>query len=151
MTPTSACSWTATADVSWIVITSGSSGMTTGPITYFVPVNSGDLRRGTIAARTNGGAAVTLTIIQDGVARFALAGVVREVGLNGRAIVGAHVRILDGSGAFRITDGSGAFAFSGMPAGRLLFEITKDGYQVWETEIVLDRDMQLTITLSPTP
>src|ERR1700692_3447535 len=89
MTTTPACSWTATADVSWIVINSGSSGMTTGPIAYSVPANSGAVRRGTITASVNGGAAVTLTVIQDGVARFALGGVVREAGPDGGPIAGA--------------------------------------------------------------
>jgi hypothetical protein len=67
MTTTSACAWTATADVSWIVITSGSSNTTTGTITYSVPANFGVIRRGDIAARANGGASVTLTVIQEGV------------------------------------------------------------------------------------
>jgi hypothetical protein len=67
MTTTSACGWTADADVPWIAIASGSSGMTTGTITYFVPANSGDMRRGTIAAQATGHASVTATVIQDGV------------------------------------------------------------------------------------
>ena len=67
MTTTSACGWTADADVPWIAITSGSSGMTTGTITYSVPANAGDIRRGTIAAQATGRASVTATVIQDGV------------------------------------------------------------------------------------
>jgi len=67
MTTTSACGWTAAADVPWIAITSGSSGMMTGTITYSVPANSGDIRRGAIAAQATGRGSVTATVIQDGV------------------------------------------------------------------------------------
>ena len=67
MTTTSACDWTAAADVPWITITSGSSGMMTGTITYSVPANTGDIRRGTIAAQATVHAAVTATVIQEGV------------------------------------------------------------------------------------
>jgi hypothetical protein len=66
MTTTSACGWTAAADMPWIAITSGSSGVMTGTITYSVPANAGDIRRGTIAARATGRLAVTTTVIQDG-------------------------------------------------------------------------------------
>jgi hypothetical protein len=67
MTTTSTCDWTATADVPWIAITSGSSGMMTGTIIYSVPANAGDIRRGTIAAQATGRGSVTATVIQDGV------------------------------------------------------------------------------------
>jgi hypothetical protein len=67
MMTASTCSWTAVTDVSWIAITSGSSGTRTGAITYSVPANSAVIRRGTIAAQVPGGASVTVTVIQDGV------------------------------------------------------------------------------------
>ena len=61
------CGWTATADVPWITITSGSSGTMTGPITYSVSANSGDLRRGAVGAQATGRPSATATVIQDGV------------------------------------------------------------------------------------
>jgi hypothetical protein len=67
MTTTSTCDWTAGADVPWIAITSGSSGTMTGPITFSVPVNTGDIRRGTIAVQSTGRPSVTVTVIQEGI------------------------------------------------------------------------------------
>ena len=67
MTTTSPCDWTAAADVPWIVIASESSGTMLGTITYSVPANSGDIRRGTISAQAPGRAPVTATVIQEGV------------------------------------------------------------------------------------
>jgi hypothetical protein len=67
ITTTAACQWTAAADVPWIEITAGSSGMTTGTITYFVSGNADAIRRGAINAQVIGRPSVTLTIIQDGV------------------------------------------------------------------------------------
>jgi hypothetical protein len=67
MTTTAPCQWTAAADMPWIEITAGTSGTTTGTITYFVPANAGDIRRGAINAQVIGRPLVTLTIIQDGV------------------------------------------------------------------------------------
>lgn len=70
MTTTAAgCDWTAAADMPWIAISSGSSGTTTGTIVYSVQPNSDAVRKGTIAARANGGASVTVSVTQDGVAQ----------------------------------------------------------------------------------
>ncbi|MBI4748442.1 MAG: choice-of-anchor D domain-containing protein [Acidobacteria bacterium] len=48
------CSWTASANVNWITVTSGFSGLGNGSVTYQVSSNSGSARTGilTIAART---------------------------------------------------------------------------------------------------
>jgi hypothetical protein len=51
--------------VPWIAITSGSSGMMTGVITYSVPANSGDVRRGTLSAHAAGRTS-SVTVIQSG-------------------------------------------------------------------------------------
>jgi hypothetical protein len=51
----------------WIQITAGSSGVTTGTITYFVSANADAIRRGAINAQVIGRSPVTLTIIQEGV------------------------------------------------------------------------------------
>jgi hypothetical protein len=83
---------------------------------------------------------------------FALSGVVREIAPNVQPISGATVRILSGSTTPDVTTDQGTFAFSAVPAGRVLIEISKDGYQVWESEVVIvDRDAQLTASLYPIP
>jgi hypothetical protein len=66
MTTTTACDWTAAADVPWIAITSGSSGIMTGAIVYSLPVNTGLIRRGTISVHPAGRPSVTVTVIQEG-------------------------------------------------------------------------------------
>jgi hypothetical protein len=83
---------------------------------------------------------------------FALSGVVHEIAPNVRPMAGATVRILSGSIAPVVTNDQGSFAFSALPAGRTLIEVTKDGYQVWESEIVIvDRNVQIMVSLYPTP
>jgi hypothetical protein len=58
------CSWTASANVSWITITSGSSGTGNGTISYTVSTNnSGAIRSGTISA-TGYGATANQTVTQ---------------------------------------------------------------------------------------
>jgi len=69
MMTTATCQWTAAAEAPWIAITSGSSGTVTGTITYFVQPNPDVIRRSTVAARSSGGASVTVTVIQAGVAQ----------------------------------------------------------------------------------
>jgi hypothetical protein len=84
---------------------------------------------------------------------FALSGVVHEAPPNvARPVAGATVRILSGSIPPAVTNEQGVFAFSELPAGRTLIEVAKDGYQVWESEIVIvDRGVQLMVSLFPTP
>jgi hypothetical protein len=67
LTTSAGCAWTAAADASWITISSGSSGTMAGTLTYSVPANSGDIRRGTVAAQATGRTSATTTVIQDGV------------------------------------------------------------------------------------
>jgi hypothetical protein len=81
---------------------------------------------------------------------FALTGVVQDLAHGGSAIASARVHLLSGPMTSVITDDHGEFAFSGLPAGRVLVEVTKEGYQVWETEIViLDHDQEITVPLQP--
>jgi len=89
----------------------------------------------------------------DGKAKaLAISGVVRAAAPDAKPVAGASVRLLDATGTMTTTDDRGAFMFAQMPAGRHLVEITKDGYQVWESEIIIaDRDAQLTVDLYPTP
>ena len=80
---------------------------------------------------------------------FTLSGMVAEVGPNARPIVGARVQIVVGSHTF--SDDRGAFAISGLPAGRTIYEVTKDGYEIFETDVVIKGDTQLNIKLYPAP
>ncbi|HWW83416.1 MAG TPA: BACON domain-containing carbohydrate-binding protein [Vicinamibacterales bacterium] len=50
-TSTADCPWTASADSSWIVIASGGSGNTSGPVTYTVAQNNDVTRTGTLIVR----------------------------------------------------------------------------------------------------
>jgi hypothetical protein len=54
VTATAGCSWTATSDAPWIVVTSGASGTGSGSVTFKVLANGGKKRTGTltIAGRT---------------------------------------------------------------------------------------------------
>jgi len=42
------CGWNATANASWILVSSGNNGTGSGPVTYTVGINTGGLRTGTI-------------------------------------------------------------------------------------------------------
>lgn len=82
---------------------------------------------------------------------FTLTGTVQEVAPTVRPIAGASVRIL-GSGMAPTTTGpNGTFSFSGVPAERLLIEVSQAGYVVAEKDVTISRDTQLTIDLYPTP
>ena len=61
VTSSSGCSWTATSNVSWITITSGSSGTGNGTVAFTVAANTGTSQRtGTMAI-----AGQTFTVTQD--------------------------------------------------------------------------------------
>src|SRR5262249_40032432 len=60
------CNWTASADASWIGISSGSSGSAAAQITYSVPSNADVVRQGAIVLRWADGSA-SIAIDQDGV------------------------------------------------------------------------------------
>ncbi|MCX5886549.1 MAG: DUF1566 domain-containing protein [Proteobacteria bacterium] len=62
MTTESCCSWIATSNVSWIIITSGLSGTGNGIVQYSVTANLGSSRTGTITVEGR-----TFTVIQDGI------------------------------------------------------------------------------------
>ncbi|MGE0450615.1 MAG: BACON domain-containing carbohydrate-binding protein [Vicinamibacterales bacterium] len=59
VTTTAACSWAATSDASWLVISSGSSGSATGTVQYVAAANSGPSER--TATLTIGDRIVTVT------------------------------------------------------------------------------------------
>lgn len=64
VTTTSACGWTAAADVSWILVTSGSSGTASGTIQFSVAVNTDSSRQGTIIVHVNDRGSVKLVVTQ---------------------------------------------------------------------------------------
>ena len=57
---TSACSWTASSNASWITITSGASGSGNGSLAYSFAANTGDSRTGTLTI-----AGQTYTVTQE--------------------------------------------------------------------------------------
>lgn len=70
-----------------------------------------------------------------------------------RAVAGAEVRVLDAAaaGAPTFTNTGGAFTVAALAGGRHLVEVSKAGYQVWETAIVIvDRDLDISVALIPT-
>jgi len=83
---------------------------------------------------------------------YALSGIVSGQAPRG-AISGAQVRVLDSAGGSdpKFTNANGAFAITDLGIGRHLVEVSKDGYQIWETEItIVDRDVNLPVTLIST-
>ena len=79
VTTTSGCTWTSSANVSWLTITSGFGGTGSGTITYSVAANTGPLRVGTLTIAGN-----TFTVTQAGVvfAPLSISGNVRISGYN---------------------------------------------------------------------
>ena len=73
--------------------------------------------------------------------KFTLNGIVRENAPNGSPVAGARVQIV--GGPFAYTDDQGWFTLRGVPSGRAIIEVTKDGYQIWSDEIVIDHDNEV--------
>jgi carboxypeptidase family protein/Big-like domain-containing protein len=81
---------------------------------------------------------------------FTLSGVVAEAPPQGGPIVGARVQVVPNDHVF--TDAHGVFSIAHVQAGRLILEVTKDGFQTWSNELTISGDTQLpTITLMPAP
>jgi hypothetical protein len=78
---------------------------------------------------------------------FTISGVVTEPAPGLRAVAGARVQIVGGS--FATTDDSGRYSIPGVPEGRELIEVSKQGYTTYEQEIVVSGDMQYPVTLVP--
>jgi hypothetical protein len=79
---------------------------------------------------------------------FTLNGIVSENAPNGSRVAGARVQIV--TGPFAYTDDLGWFTLRGVPSGRAIIEVTKDGYQIWSNEIVIDHDNEvLAVVLHP--
>jgi carboxypeptidase family protein len=78
---------------------------------------------------------------------FVISGVVSEAAPSNRRIAGARIQVITSPHTF--SDDNGAFTLPGVSAGRAFVEVTKDGYQTYEQQIVVANDMQMTITLAP--
>jgi carboxypeptidase family protein len=78
---------------------------------------------------------------------FVISGIVLEP--SGRPIAGARIQVIASPHTF--SDEHGGFTMPGVSAGRELLEVTKDGYQSSEQQIVVANDMQMTITLVAMP
>ncbi|MCG3193534.1 MAG: hypothetical protein DIJKHBIC_02787 [Thermoanaerobaculia bacterium] len=89
----SGCPWTATSNVSWIVVTAGASGTGNGTVTYRVLSNTGVARTGTITA---GGQ--TFTVNQDGTCAYTLNPPSASVGAPGAT--GLSFQVQTGSNCF---------------------------------------------------
>lgn len=80
---------------------------------------------------------------------FTLSGVVVEIAPTTRPIAGARIQIIGGDHAF--SNDQGVFAISGVAAGRTLIEVSKDGYEIFEANVIIDPDIELRLNLYPTP
>lgn len=81
---------------------------------------------------------------------FILSGEIVDASPGSGPVVGARVQMLPGDHTF--TDAHGAFSFGGLSAGRTIFEVSKDQYQIVSREVMIDHDMLLpAITLYPSP
>jgi trimeric autotransporter adhesin len=72
------------------------------------------------------------------------------VGTDAAAIAGANIRLLEPSvlGNPTVTDAAGQFTFSGLASGSHLLEVSKAGYEIQESEIVIvDRTLPINVTL----
>jgi Big-like domain-containing protein/carboxypeptidase family protein len=96
----------------------------------------------------------TLTLQVDRpIQRFALSGVVHEVGPAGAAVANARVEIVrgPGAGAFVTTDGAGIYRLPGLN-GLVDITASKDGFIDWRlSNLTVDRDMHMDVTMYPTP
>jgi hypothetical protein len=98
------CSWTATANASWIAITSGGSGSNNGTISYSVAINANAApRTGTIAVQGR-----TFTVFQDGAGTLPLITSAIRTGknllVNGINFDSGSVILLNGEGQKTLHD-----------------------------------------------
>jgi hypothetical protein len=78
---------------------------------------------------------------------YTLSGAVTEPAPSLRPVVGARVQVMTGS--FATTDAQGKYSIASVTEGRQLIEVSKDGYQTFEQEVVICGDMQFNVTLAP--
>jgi hypothetical protein len=92
---------------------------------------------------------VTGTLHLSVTKRPVVSGIVMEAPPNAKPIAGARVQIVGGDHVF--TDAQGAFSVAAAGFGPMILVVSKDGYQLFSNEYVLDRDLRLDITLYPVP
>jgi hypothetical protein len=113
---------------------------------YVTILGNGDVDLKATYQSVTGAAHVSVSVPKT----FTMTGVVSEVAPNVHGIAGARVQIVGGDHAF--SDDHGAFTIPGVSEGRTLIEVTRDGYQIFDTEtVLLDHGPPLTINLYPTP
>lgn len=135
-----------TRSASWS--SSNTSIATVSPIGSVTIVGNGDVDLVATYQGVTGSSHVTVSLPKT----FSLTGVVAEAAPNVRPVAGARVQLVVGN--FTTTDDRGVFSLAGVPVGRSIIEVSKDGYQVWSNEItVVDKDvpLPLPVTLYPTP
>lgn len=82
--------------------------------------------------------------------RYAVTGVVGEPAPTSKPVAGARVQLVVGN--YTMTDTNGVFSLAGLPVGRSIIEVSKDGYVTWSNEVnVIDKDIQVSVTLYPVP
>lgn len=114
---------------------------TVSNIGFVTVVSNGDVDFTVAFQGLSATAHVKITLPQS----FTVSGTVTD-GTTMTPVAGARVQLI--GGGFTMTDDHGAFAMS-VPGGIALVEVDKDGYQVWEREIVVASDTTLTVTLAP--
>jgi len=112
---------------------------------FVTVVGTGDVELRATYAGVTGSMHVTVR----GPQTYSFTGVVAEIAPNVHGIAGARVQIV--VGPHTISDVNGVFSIYGLPAGRAILEVTKDGYVTYSNQIVIDRDLQMQINLYPTP
>jgi Carboxypeptidase regulatory-like domain/Bacterial Ig-like domain (group 2) len=110
---------------------------------YVSAVASGDADITASYQGTSGSTHVSVAVAR----KFTVTGAVSEGAQGQRPVAGARVQIVGGS--FTTTDDQGRFTLSGVPEGRELIEVSKQGYETFEQEIVVTGDMTYPVVLVP--
>ena len=80
---------------------------------------------------------------------FVLDGIVRN-GSTGQPLEGVRVQIVGDVSGRVTTDEIGSYVFTGLPAGRILIEFTRDGYQYMEISVEMAGSQRQDVSLNPT-
>jgi hypothetical protein len=148
MTTANSCSWSASTTVSWVSLTSGTSGTGSGTIQYTVGANSGTASRsGAISA---GGQ--SLSISQSGVSTYTLSGTVTDAFL-GSPVAGASVVIASGpSSGSTSTSSNGRYVLSGLLPGAYVIQFSAPRFAtgVASLSLVTDSVLNSALVLSTT-
>lgn len=126
ITTTAACAWTARSNVSWITITTATSGTGSGAISYTVAANTlTTSRTGTITV-----AGKTFTVTQAGkpaTATFTISGKI-TIGGTATALAGVTVKLTGTRVLTTTTNSLGVYSFTGLPTGNYRVTPSRLGY-----------------------